>query len=108
MRPGATWDGLGPRTAPTELARELFHQSPLPGIGLRPRLVHSRFGFHILEVLERQEGRLPAFDEVRERIALQLAQQSRARALHQYIQLLAGSAEIAGVELAEAASPLVQ
>ena len=105
---GGDLEWIGPQDCADELARELFHQSPLPGIGLRPRLVHSRYGFHILEVLERQEGRLPAFDEVRERIALQLAQQSRAKALHQYIQLLAGSAEVTGVELAGAASPLVQ
>lgn len=100
---------IGPQECADELANELFHQShPLPGTGLRPRLVHSRYGFHILEVLERQAGRLPGFDEVRERIALQLTQQSRARGLHQYMQLLAGSAEIAGVELAGAGSPLVQ
>ncbi|HMA09736.1 MAG TPA: peptidylprolyl isomerase [Ramlibacter sp.] len=99
---------IGPQDCADELARDLFHQSPLPGVGLRPRLVHSRYGFHILEVLEREEGRLPAFDEVRQRIAVQLAQQSRAKALHQYMQLLAGRAEIAGIELAEAGSPLVQ
>lgn len=99
---------IGPQDCADELAGELFHQSPLPGIGLRPRLVHSRYGFHILEVLERQDGRVPGFDEVQPRIAMQLAQQSRAKALHQYMQLLAGSADIAGVELAHAESPLVQ
>ena len=82
---------IGPQDCADELANELFHQkNPLRGIGLRPRLVHSRYGFHIVEVLGRKQGRQPPFEEVRERIAVQLAQQSRAKALHQYMQLLAG------------------
>jgi peptidyl-prolyl cis-trans isomerase C len=80
----------------------------LRGIGLRPRLVHSRYGFHIVEVLGRRQGRQASFGEVHDRIAVQLAQQSRARALHQYMQLLAGRATVLGVELAAADSPLVQ
>ncbi len=92
-----------------ELANELFHQPlALSGIGLRPRLVHSRYGFHIVEVLERKAGCQPPFEEVHLRIALQLAQQSRAKALHQYMQLLAGGAMIEGVVLEGAGSPLVQ
>ena len=98
---------IGPQDCADELANELFH-SPLPGIGLRPRLVHSRYGFHIVEVLERKEGRQPSFDEVRQHIAMQLAQQSRAKALHQYMQLLAGRADVAGIALEQAGSPLVQ
>lgn len=98
---------IGPQDCTDELANELFH-SPLPGIGLRPRLVHSRYGFHIVEVLERKEGCQPSFDEVRQRIGVQLAQQSRAKALHQYMQLLAGGAEVAGIALEQAGSPLVQ
>jgi peptidyl-prolyl cis-trans isomerase C len=80
----------------------------LRGIGLRPRLVHTRYGFHIVEVLGRKQGRQLSFDEVRERIAGQLAQQSRAKALHQYIQLLAGQASVEGVLLEATDSPLVQ
>jgi peptidyl-prolyl cis-trans isomerase C len=100
---------IGPHDCADELANELFPQkSPSSGVGLRPRLVHSRYGFHIIEVLERQQGRQLPFDEVRERIALQLAQQSRAKALHQYIQVLAGQALVEGVSLEGADSPLVQ
>jgi peptidyl-prolyl cis-trans isomerase C len=91
-----------------ELARELFDGQNRRTIGLRPRLVHSRYGFHIVEILERQAGREAPFDEVRGRIAVLLAQQSRAQALHQYMQLLAGRATIEGVALASAESPLVQ
>lgn len=92
-----------------ELANELFHQSGgAQPMGLRPRLVHSRYGFHVLEVQEREPGRQAPFEQVRERIAAMLTQQSRARALHQYIRVLAGQARIEGVELEAADSPLVQ
>jgi len=100
---------FGPHECADELANEFFHQkNPLRGIGLRPRLVHSRYGFHVVEVLGRRHGRQAAFEEVHERIAAQLGQGTRARALHQYMQLLAGRATVRGVTLAAADSPLVQ
>ena len=71
-------------------------------------LVHSRFGFHIVEVLERRAGAVPQYAEVRERIARQLAMQSRGRALHQFMSLLAGDAELEYVALEAADTPLVQ
>lgn len=98
---------LTPADCTDELANEFFHQ-PGGGIGLRPRLVHSRYGLHVVEILERKEGRPYAFEEVKERIAVQLAQQSRAKALHQFMKLLAGSALVEGVALEGADSPLVQ
>ena len=100
---------LGPEDCVDELCNEFFHQTdPLHGIGLRPRLVHSRYGFHIVEVQGRKQGRQLPFEEVRERIAVQLAQQSRAKALHQYIQVLASRSQVEGVTLASAESPLMQ
>jgi peptidyl-prolyl cis-trans isomerase C len=99
---------FGPRDCADELARELFGGQNHRSLGLRPRLVHSRHGFHVLEVLERRPGRQAAFDEVRQRIAVELARQARARALHQFMQLLAGRARIEGVMLVGADSPLVQ
>lgn len=109
---GAEGGELGwvvPHEIAPELANELFHQptETQPG-GLRPRLVHSRFGFHVLEVLEREPGCQLRFEDVRARIASLLAQQSRARALHQYIRVLAGQARVEGVELEGATTPLVQ
>ncbi|AMO24775.1 peptidylprolyl isomerase [Ramlibacter solisilvae] len=100
---------IGPQDCAEELANELFLQkNPLHGMGLRPRLVHSRYGLHIVEVLGRKQGRQPAFDEVRPRIELELAQRSRATALHQYVRLLAGRSRVEGVDLEAAATPLVQ
>ena len=100
---------LTPEDCAEELAGELFDENePLRGMGLHPRLVHSRFGFHIVDVLGRKKGRAIPFEEVRERIAGELAQRSRATGLHQYIRVLAGQARIEGIDLEAAASPLVQ
>ena len=100
---------IGPDDCAPELAKELFHQSHHQGsVGIHPMLVHSRFGFHIVEVLERRAGTVPAYAEVHERIARLLAMQSRARALHQYMTLLAGEAELENIDLEAADSPLVQ
>ncbi|VTU36167.1 Putative peptidyl-prolyl cis-trans isomerase Cbf2 precursor [Variovorax sp. PBS-H4] len=100
---------IGPDDCADELTAELFHaETGRDAIGLHPRLLHSRYGFHVLEVLERDAGRPQSFEEVRQRIAVQLAQQSRAKALHQYMQLLAGAAAVEGLVLDGADSLLVQ
>jgi peptidyl-prolyl cis-trans isomerase C len=88
-----------------EFAREVFGQQT---VGILPRLVHSRFGFHIVEVCERETGIQPAFEEVQQAIAAGLRQQTWANALRQYLQLLAGQATLQGVDLHGADSPLVQ
>jgi peptidyl-prolyl cis-trans isomerase C len=100
---------VGPEDCAEELANELFLQkSPLHGMGVHPRLVHSRYGLHIVEVLGRKQGRALAYEQVRERIAMELAQRSRATALHQYVRVLAGQALVEGLDLEGATSPLVQ
>jgi peptidyl-prolyl cis-trans isomerase C len=100
---------LGPHDCAEELANALFFQAdPPPGCGLQPRLLHSRFGLHIVDVQIRDVGRQLPYEQVRERIAAELAQRSRATALHQYIRLLAGNALVEGIELEGATSPLVQ
>ena len=100
---------VGPQDCAPELATTLFFQTETPvGLGVQPRLIHTRFGFHIIDLLERRDGQALAFDEVRKRVAAQLAMQSRAKALHQYMTLLVGQALVEGVELEAADSPLVQ
>jgi len=88
-----------------EFAREVFGQ---PEVGVLPRLVHSRFGLHVVEVLEREAGRVPAYEAVAPAVVATLRRQAWASALRQYLQLLAGAAEIDGVDLDAAATPLVQ
>jgi peptidyl-prolyl cis-trans isomerase C len=88
-----------------EFARELFGHVE---VGVLPRLVHSRFGLHIVEVLEREPGIAHPFEAVRGAVAMALRQQSYVTALRQYLSLLAGQASIEGVELEAADTPLVQ
>jgi peptidyl-prolyl cis-trans isomerase C len=100
---------IGPSDCAPELAQALFLQKDVQwGMGVHPRLVHSRYGLHILEVLGRREGQQKTYPQVQERIAAQLTLQSRAKALHQYMRLLVGKAEIEGIEQEGADSPLVQ
>ena len=88
-----------------EFAREVFGK---PEVGVLPRLVHSRFGLHVVEVLARQPGVVPAFETVKSAVAQSLRQQTFTTALRQYLQLLAGQAEVQGVDLDAATTPLVQ
>ena len=88
-----------------EFAREVFGGNE---IGVLARLVHSRFGLHVVEVVARDPGQQPSYEEVRQAIALTLRQQAWVNALRQYLQLLAGAAVVEGVVLDAADSPLVQ
>lgn len=88
-----------------EFAREVFGSAE---IGVLARLVHSRFGLHVVEVVAREAGQQPAFEDVRQAIALTLRQQAWVNALRQYLQLLVGAAVVEGVALDAAESPLVQ
>lgn len=100
---------VSPEDCATELANELFHQNHAQrGNGVHTKLMHSRFGFHIMEVLGRREGEQKSYAEVQERIAAQLTLQSRSKALRQYMSLLVGQAQVEGIDLEAADSPLVQ
>ena len=88
-----------------EFARELFGHTE---VGVLPRLVHSRFGLHVVEVLARQRGEVPPFETVQAAVAQSLRQQAFATALRQYLQVLAGQARVEGIDLDAADSPLVQ
>jgi peptidyl-prolyl cis-trans isomerase C len=100
---------VSPEDCAPELANELFHQNHAQrGNGVHTTLMHSRFGFHIMEVLGRREGEQKTYAEVQERIAAQLTLQSRSKALRQYMSLLVGQALVEGVDLEGSDSPLVQ
>lgn len=65
-------------------------------LGVLPRLVNTRYGFHVVRIERRVKGRMPPFERVAERIAALLYEQARARALRHYVALLAGAADISG------------
>jgi len=88
-----------------EFAREIFGHAE---VGVLPRLVHSRFGLHIVEVLEREAGAAQSFESVRGAVAMSLRQQTFVTALRQYLSVLAGAAEVENVDLDASATPLVQ
>ncbi|MDK2126656.1 peptidylprolyl isomerase [Parachitinimonas caeni] len=73
-----------------------------------PRLIETRFGLHILQLGRKAAGQLLPFNQVQTGIANALRAASEDRALRQYLQLLVGKAQISGIDLAGADSPLVQ
>ncbi|MGQ0444616.1 MAG: peptidylprolyl isomerase [Beijerinckiaceae bacterium] len=73
-----------------------------------PELVKSRFGFHIVAIDRRIAGETLPFDMVRGQIAQMLEAAVVNQALRQYVSILSGQAEIVGVDLDRATSPLVQ
>jgi len=77
-------------------------------VGLAERPVESRYGWHVVEVLERHAGEPQPFEAVHQDIAEYLAESVQRRAMSQYLRILAGEADISGVELEAAESPLMQ
>ena len=75
---------------------------------IHPEPVYTRFGWHIVALDRRIEGRDLPFELVQERIAGWLAEKVRRVAIQQYVSILAGKADIQGIDLAAATSPLVQ
>jgi peptidyl-prolyl cis-trans isomerase C len=102
---GGALGQLAPGDCVPELDQALFG---LTDEGLLPRLVSTRYGFHIVAIDARVPGRRVPFEAVREQIALRLAAEVAERALVQYVSVLAGQARLDDIDLAAAGSPLVQ
>lgn len=88
-----------------EFERALFEGT---WTGVCGQLVKTRYGFHIVAVDRRFPGRQLPLEAVRERIAEQLRVRVQRRALEQYVRVLAGRADVRGVDLGAAATPLVR
>jgi peptidyl-prolyl cis-trans isomerase C len=88
-----------------EFAQAIFR---LGANGILRHLVKTRHGFHIVAVDQSIPGERLSFEAVRERISERLKAGVEEHALRQYVSILAGQAEIVGVELAGADTPLVQ
>lgn len=60
--------------------------------------VETRFGFHVIRLRQRIEGCELPFEAVHQRIVDYLAESVERRALAQYVSILAGAANITGIE----------
>ena len=95
---------IGRGDAVPEFERALFGAAP----GVLPRLVSTRYGFHVVRILRVIPGQRLDFATVRPHIAAELAARVRAKAAEQYVRLLAARARIQGVDLGIPSSPLLQ
>lgn len=76
-----------------EFERQLFMLRP----GIAGLTLETRYGHHVVEVLERSDGEPLSFDEARARIAAYLETQARQNALHQYLHILAERHGVEGI-----------
>lgn len=76
--------------------------------GSAPVLVESRFGIHLVVLDRKIDGETLPFELVRERIAAWLEAATWSKAVEQYISLLAGQADIRGIDIEGAQGSLVQ
>ncbi|NMX93662.1 MULTISPECIES: peptidylprolyl isomerase [unclassified Pseudomonas] len=87
-----------------ELERQLFTLAP----GLASKPLESRYGWHVICVDQRIEGQPLPYEAVATAIRTQLQQGVWQKALVQYLQTLIGAADVRGIALQGADSPLVQ
>ena len=87
-----------------ELERQLFTL----GAGLAAKPLESRYGWHVISVDQRIDGQPLPYEAVATAIRTQLQQGVWQKALVQYLQTLIGAADIRGIRLQGADSPLVQ
>ena len=102
---GGNLGQLGPGQTVPEFEAALA-RLPVGTVAAQP--VESRYGLHVVRVDRRIEGRELPFDLVRERIADYLEEAVQRRALQQYVAILAGRANLTGVEFGASNGPLVQ
>ncbi len=70
--------------------------------------VATRYGYHIIRLDRVAKGRPLTYSMAKEKIQEYLSASAWNRAVHQYIQLLAGKAHIEGIDIEGATTPLVQ
>lgn len=75
---------------------------------LCPVPIETDYGVHVLQLHRRIPAKTFAFEDVEPTIARELQAAAWRRAVAGYLSLLAASAEVRGVEIKRASSPLVQ
>ena len=105
---GKTGGSLG-QIGPGQTVPEFEEALATIAVGVvHPEPVETRYGLHIVALERRIEGRDLPFELVRERIAEWMGEKVRRMAIQQYVSILAGRADIQGIDLAASPSPLVQ
>ena len=67
--------------------------------------VESRFGFHVIQLHRKAEGRPLDYDQIHDRIVGYLREHGERQAISQYLALLTRRAEISGIDLLGADAP---
>jgi peptidyl-prolyl cis-trans isomerase C len=75
---------------------------------ISPVPIETDYGVHVLQLHRRIPGRTFAYEDIALSIERELKAASWARAVGGYIALLAASADIKGIDIRKASSPLVQ
>mgnify|MGYP001166043499 CR=1 FL=1 len=102
---GGSLGQIGPGQTVSEFETALA--ALVPGATV-PEPVESRYGIHLVRVARRIAGRDLPFEMVESAIAARLEDTAWRTAMRQYVGLLAGRADIRGVAMDGATSPLVQ
>lgn len=87
-----------------EFERQVFTANE----GLLPNPVETRYGFHVVAVDRKIEGKQLPYDAVKDKIAAYLNEKVERKAVAQYIHTLIQAAEIKGFDFAVSDSPLLQ
>lgn len=93
---GGNLGQIGPGDTTPEFEQALYRLSPGE---MTQEPVESRYGFHIIRLDRRIDGRELPFELVRDRIAGYLAERSRRTAIAQYVARLAAMGDVSGVSL---------
>ena len=96
---------IGPGQTVPEFERAL---AAAPVGEIAPSPAETRYGFHVIQVDRRIEGRDLPYEIVRAQIAAWLDEKVRRLAIRQYILILAGRAVVTGITLDASSTPLVQ
>jgi peptidyl-prolyl cis-trans isomerase C len=76
--------------------------------GVLTELVKTRYGFHVVMVARRIAGRERDFESVYDDVVQTLRRRVQEKAMEQYVRILAAEAQVEGVDLGAATSPLVR
>ena len=93
---GGNLGQIGPGNTTPEFEKALYRLAPGE---MTQEPVETRYGFHIIRLDRRIDGRELPFELVRDRIADYLSERSRRVAIAQYVARLAAMSEVSGVTL---------